>query len=196
MKTIILAGGKSSRMGKNKALMKIGPMRLIDRLIHQFKPISNELILITNERQLYRDVPATLLTDDPLFQGEGPLAGLYTGLSFVKEGACLIVACDLPFASARYGLYMVEQLRKNKRDAVVPMTKRQIHPLFAAYDAKLANKAKETLQRKKRSLKALLDEVNVQYVTMEQEQIVWNMNTMKDYDKAVRMFEGGNEFEL
>ncbi|MBS4206850.1 molybdenum cofactor guanylyltransferase [Bacillus sp. FJAT-50079] len=192
MKTIILAGGKSSRMGENKALMKISGMRVIDRLIAEFTPISEEIILITNDPSLYEGLPVTIVEDCPAYKGHGPLAGIYTGLSAVKNDLCLIVACDLPFASAQFGRALVNKLREKNSDAVVPQDKEQMHPLFAAYDPRIVEKAEQTLKDGKRSVKALLDQIHTEWFHIERdEKIVWNMNTQDDYIEAVKLAKGG-----
>ncbi|MFK4998810.1 molybdenum cofactor guanylyltransferase [Bacillus sp. N9] len=110
MRTIILAGGKSSRMGENKALMKMNGARVIDRLIAEFSPVSEEVILVTNDPLLYEELPVTLLEDCLSYKGQGPLAGIYTGLSAVNNDPCLIVACDLPFATSQFGQMLVNRL--------------------------------------------------------------------------------------
>lgn len=192
VKTIILAGGRSRRMGQNKALMKLDGVRVIDRMIAEFKHVSDKLILIVNEPDIFKDVQAIVFTDERPFKGKGPLAGLYTGLTRANGGACLVVACDMPFASANMGASLVAKLQKNKVEAVVPVVNGQLQPLFAAYDAELVHIIKETLQNGKRSLRDLLDQVHVHYEQIEQETAVfWNMNTVEDYKKAHRMVERG-----
>ncbi|MFD1708681.1 molybdenum cofactor guanylyltransferase [Siminovitchia sediminis] len=191
MVTIILAGGKSSRMGQNKALMKVGGTRVIDRIAFEMRPISEKLIVIANHPGSYKTLDALILEDDLEFKGQGPLAGIYTGLKAAESGPCLIVACDMPFASAELGVKLITLLQKNGREAVIPAQDGQIHPLFGAYHAKIADAVKRTLRDGKRSVKALLDQVNTEFFEIEKEtDAFWNMNTRDDYIAAVKKAEG------
>lgn len=184
-------------MGQNKALMKIGGSRVIDRIISEFAPVSEEMLLIANDREVYEDCPVILLEDEAEYKGHGPLAGLLTGLSAAKEGPCLVIACDMPFSSVQLGLELIKELVENKLDAVVPVTNGQMHPLFAAYDAVIVDLVKETLNEGKRSMKALLDQLNVEFLQVDKESAaVWNMNTIEDYIEAVEMAERSGHDEL
>ncbi len=196
MNTIILAGGKSSRMGQNKALMKVGGIRVIDRIVAEFGPDSDQMIVVANDPAVYEHMDAVILEDEPAFKGQGPLAGIYTGLKKVEEGPCLMIACDMPFVSARLGLELVSILKRSDRDAVVPVHEGRMHPLLAAYDARVSDIVKETLEDGKRSVRALLDRMDVEYFTIKEEIVdVWNMNTMEEYMHAAKLAEGreGND---
>ena len=190
MQTIILAGGKSSRMGQNKAMMRIGGVPVIDRIAAEFAPVSQKMIIIANDPEPYKNMKAVIYQDDPQYKRQGPLAGIYTGLKEAGEGPCLIVACDMPFASLKLGSTLISELKKYDYDAVIPIQQGQIHPLFGAYHSRIADEAKKTLEDGKRAVKALLDRIHVNYYTMDEEtDAVWNMNTMDDYIKAAEAFE-------
>ncbi|MBS4218829.1 molybdenum cofactor guanylyltransferase [Bacillus sp. FJAT-49711] len=190
MKTIILAGGKSSRMGENKALMKIGDKRVIDRIIEEFIPISEEVFLIANEQFYQIEHSVMVLEDTEAYKSQGPLAGILTGLTAAKQGPCLVVACDMPFASADLAKQLVQTLIDKKLDAVVPIVGRQIHPLFSAYDARILTYVHETLKEGKKAVKSLLDRINVEYIEVMDSLDLWNMNTKEDYIEAKKRIEG------
>ncbi|MFS0644724.1 molybdenum cofactor guanylyltransferase [Siminovitchia sp. 179-K 8D1 HS] len=197
MITIILAGGKSSRMGQNKALMPIVGVRVIDRIIAEFRPVSEKVIVIANDAEPYQNLNVLLLEDAPSYKGQGPLAGIYTGLYTAEEGPCLVVACDMPFASAKLGCQLIDILEKNDRDAVIPTDPERIHPLFAAYNARIAEAAKAALEDGKRSVKSMLDRIDAEYVDVgEGIKDVWNMNTSQDYIKAAEMAKGCEENDV
>lgn len=197
MNTIILAGGKSSRMGQNKALMKVGGIRVIDRIAAEFGPESDQMIVVANDPAVYKHMDAVILEDEPAFKGQGPLAGIYTGLKEVGEGPCLIVACDMPFVSAGLGRELVSILKRSDRDAVVPIHEGRMHPLLAAYDARVSDIAKKTLENGKRSVRALLDLMDVEYFTIKEEVVdVWNMNTMAEYIHAEKLLKGERKNDL
>lgn len=195
MNTIILAGGKSSRMGENKALMKVGGVRVIDRLIAEFTSVSEKIILIANEKLPCIDLP--ILEDEKSLKGQGPLAGIFTGLAAAEQDLCLVVACDMPFASRHLGAKLVKKLLENNRDAVIPVVDGQMHPLFAAYNARITEHVKETLSEGKRSVKVLLDRLDVEFIEIEEDKVaLWNMNTKTDYIEAVKIAEGTGRDEL
>ncbi|MCR2821306.1 molybdenum cofactor guanylyltransferase [Lederbergia panacisoli] len=190
METIILAGGKSSRMGENKALMKIGGKRVIDRIIEEFIPISEDVILIANEKIQQLDHSVIVLKDSEAFKGQGPLAGILTGLTAAKKGPCFVVACDMPFASTEMAKKLLHTLTEKNLDAVIPIAEGQIHPLFAAYDAGILSYVHETLKEGKKSVKSLLDRINVEYIEVIDSLDLWNMNTKEDYIEAKKRIEG------
>lgn len=196
MITIILAGGKSSRMGQHKALMQIDGDRVIDRIIAEFRPISEKVIVIANDVKLYKNLNVLLLEDALSYRGQGPLAGIYTGLYAAGAGACLVVACDMPFASAELGCKLIDALGTRDRDAVIPRESGQIHPLFAAYNARIAQTAKATLEEGKRSVKALLDRLDTEYLDINENKAVWNMNTMEDYLEAAELAKGSGRSDV
>lgn len=192
MHTIILAGGKSSRMGQDKAAMEVAGQRMIERLISEFQPVSQRVIVITNRPRAYRDVQAVVREDHPEFKGEGPLAGILAGLTEAGKGPCLVVACDLPFADIHTGMKMASVLQENSAQAAVPSEGGRIHPLFAAYDAGISGTIRELLTAGNRSVRALLETVHTVYWKVEDETDAFlNMNTMEDYIKALSMLEGG-----
>ena len=93
----ILAGGKSSRMGKNKALLPVGKHTMIERIVMVVRSITRDIALITNSPEEYRFLNLPTYADEIV--GIGPLGGIYTALKRGAGERCLIVACDLPFVS-------------------------------------------------------------------------------------------------
>jgi len=196
LKTIILAGGKSSRMGQNKALLPIGGKSIIKRLAETFTPISDEVIIISNEPEKYNELDLSIFPDVKEFRGDGPLAGIYTGINAANVDHCLFLACDMPFASPKIGGYLTQILKNNGVDAVIPSHEGRIHPLFGAYHKRIHSVVKENLLNGKRKMSHLLNAVNAKIVEKqdipeelqkEWEYCFWNMNTMEDYQKAVEL---------
>lgn len=190
MKTIILAGGKSSRMGENKALMKITGKRAIDRMVEEFSPISENVIVVTNEELPQIDDSVLIVEDLEPYKGEGPLAGILTGLTAARKGACFVVACDMPFASRKLASQLKQTLIEKELDAVIPVEDGKIHPLCAVYDAGIHKEVMTTLKEGKRAVKSLLDRIDVKYIEMDKSLDFWNMNTREDYVEAKKIIEG------
>lgn len=129
MTGIILSGGKSSRMGENKAFLRVGGERLIDRTVRIFRSIFDEVIVVTNEPLDYLDQDVTLATD--IVSGKGPLGGIYTGLFFSSFPFSFVAACDMPFLNEAFIRFMIDRAGEN--DIVVPETPDGLQPLHAVY---------------------------------------------------------------
>ena len=126
---IILAGGKNTRMGSNKAFLRLDEERLIDRTVRIYQDIFPEIILVTNEPLLYLDQKIMIVTD--LTRHKGPLMGIYTGLFFAFYEHIFITACDMPFLNRDFIEYMIEI--RGGYDIVVPETAGGLEPLHAVY---------------------------------------------------------------
>ena len=96
---IILAGGKSRRMGANKALMQLGANSLIGHIIRRMRLITDELLLVTNSPTEYGHLNVPMHGD--IFPDTGALGGIYTGLTHASHDVVLCVACDSPFFGTR-----------------------------------------------------------------------------------------------
>ena len=115
---VILAGGKSRRMGENKALMKLGNDSLIGHAIHRMRLLTDELLIITNSPTEYGHLGVSMHGD--ILPDTGALGGIYTGLTHASHDAVLCVACDSPFLAPKLLTYLVSVL--GEYDAVMPET--------------------------------------------------------------------------
>jgi len=129
MTGIILSGGKSSRMGANKAFLHVGGERLIDRTVRIFKELFPEVILVTNSPLDYLDQDCTIATD--IIKGKGPLGGIYTGLFHASHERIFMAACDMPFLNRAFIKYMMDHCADF--DIVVPELPDGLQPLHAIY---------------------------------------------------------------
>jgi molybdenum cofactor guanylyltransferase len=127
---VILAGGQSRRMGYNKALIRIGEQPLIQILADRIRPLTNRIVISSNDESAYRFLNIPVVPD--LFHGHGPLAGIHSAMLREKCSQYLVVACDLP--------NLKEPLLKNliklsqDFDAAIPVTSDKLaHPLCAVY---------------------------------------------------------------
>ena len=95
---VILAGGKSSRMGQNKALMPLGDQRLIDRVVAVLHEVFANLLMVTNSPEVYADLDLPIVAD--IYPDKGSLGGIYSAIYHAPTPYCLVVACDMPFLNA------------------------------------------------------------------------------------------------
>jgi molybdenum cofactor guanylyltransferase len=186
---IILSGGKSSRMGTNKALLKINQKTNIERIAEELKKGFDETILVTNEPETYDFLDVTITLDH--YPGKGPLAGLHAGLLASQYEVNFIVACDMPFISAEMARDLVSQI--GKYDAVIPVINGRQHPLFSVFSKKTLAKIEEAIENNSLRMQSLLDHLDVHYLTEKDlkgysesslERIFFNMNHPNEYENA------------
>ena len=95
----ILAGGKSQRMGTNKAFLLINNEPIISHTVTTLREITHDLLIVTNHPELYAEFQVTVVRDLQL--GLGPIGAILTALSLTENSHVLVVACDLPFLNLR-----------------------------------------------------------------------------------------------
>jgi len=127
----ILAGGKSDRMGQDKALMLFMGKPLIEHVIERLKPLAEEIFIVVNQPEGYKYLQLPLHPD--IIPGCGSLGGIYTSLSVASSSLVAVVGCDMPFANLPLYEYERELLSLEKVDAAVPATPQGLEPLHAIY---------------------------------------------------------------
>jgi molybdenum cofactor guanylyltransferase len=188
---IILAGGRSSRMGQNKALLSLGGATVIERVRDELKKVVQDIIIVTSSPEDYRFLGCTLAAD--IYQDGGPLAGLHAGLKNSQSDYNLVAACDMPFLSAGLGRILLNEL--GECQAAVPEISGQLHPLFGAYHKGLCRRAEEMLEAGDRKMRNLLTEdsrILSEKELLEKgwagaEACLFNMNHPSEYEQAKRM---------
>src|SRR6056297_1490049 len=97
---VILAGGKSKRMGQNKELLNINNRRLVEMQISKLEKDFEEILVITNYPQYYYGLNCNTFSD--IIKGKGPLGGIYTGLVYSSSLHTYFLACDMPIVNRDY----------------------------------------------------------------------------------------------
>ncbi len=129
MTGIILAGGKNSRMGTDKAFLQINKELLIDKNIRLLKQVFPEVIIVVANPGRYLRQQATIVTD--IFPDRGAMGGLYTGLFFSTNQYAFVTACDMPFLNPGFIQYMAD--KADGYDIVIPSPPDGLQPLNAVY---------------------------------------------------------------
>ena len=177
---IILAGGKSSRFGSNKALAEFNGTPLIERVTGVLGRIFKDLMIITNNPLEYSYLKIPLYQD--LVKGLGPVGGIYTGLDALDDGWAFFCACDMPFINEGLVRYLAGA--KDGFDAVVPRVDWKIEPLHSLYSKNCLPAMKELIYKKEYQTIKAFDKINVRFV--EEEEI-------KTYDPQLRTFLNVNK---
>lgn len=186
---IILAGGKSSRMGTNKALLSMDGKPNIEVIKDQLTPFFSDIILVTNDFEAYEFLEVPMVKDE--YIDKGPLAGIHTGLKNSNTETNFFVACDMPFVSGKLAKYLVELC--STRDGVVPRINGTLHPLFSVFQKSVLPKVERCLQEDRLRIRDLLEQLNILYINEGDldrvmvgniEKVFYNMNYPLDYQKA------------
>ena len=128
---VIQAGGKSKRFGRDKALVDFQGQTLIQRIVDRLKQIADEMIVVTNQPGDYEFLKTPMIGD--VQPGKGILMGLLTAFSNAMYPVVAIVACDMPFVSARLIKAQWSILDFDNVDVVIPGTEHGLEPLHAVY---------------------------------------------------------------
>jgi molybdopterin-guanine dinucleotide biosynthesis protein A len=139
---IILAGGRSSRMGRDKTLLVYRNETLITRTVNEMRGVADEIIIASNAVDKYHLEGVREVADT--FPGMGPLGGMHAALTAARHEVAFVVAGDMPFFTARLGEYLLS--RKDGYDAVVPRIGGEWEPLCAVYSRACAAPIEECLR--------------------------------------------------
>lgn len=186
MTGIILAGGKSKRMGSNKAFLTLEGERLIDRTVRTFRDIFREVILVTNTPFDYLDQDCTITTD--IIKDMGALGGIYTGLFFASNDHAFVSACDMPFLNKSFIEYMIEH--RDDHDIIVPESSDGMQPLHAIYSRRCLPAIKRIIDKKQlkitgfyKGLKSITLRGDIIRRFDPGEKMFFNVNSQQDLDR-------------
>jgi molybdopterin-guanine dinucleotide biosynthesis protein A len=159
---IVLAGGRSARMGQDKAVIAWEGTTLLERAVAELSRIGVVVVVRAPGQELPALHAAAIVTDDA-HPDRGPLQGLASGLRAVGAGATAFVCgVDMPLMDAAFALRVLAALDAGARvDAAVPVVGGRPQPLAAAYRSEVADRAEQFLADGGRSLMALLDLLEV-----------------------------------
>ncbi|NWF77989.1 MAG: molybdenum cofactor guanylyltransferase [Chloroflexi bacterium] len=193
MTSIILAGGKSSRLGRNKALQTIGGKTLIQWIVDRLAILSTEIIIATAHGEAIPCSSAvTIRTVADVYPGKGPLGGIHAGLMASSSSRAIVVSCDIPFLSVGLLKYMTQICPAF--DVVVPRIKDKIEPLCAVYSQNCLAHLQKLLEQDKRQIRKLFSMVKVKYV--EEDEInrfdpehlsFFNINSQAELERARKL---------
>ncbi len=184
---LILAGGQSRRMGRNKAFLEWKGRPLIADLIDRFRPISDDVILIAPDLKPFQGLHARLVPDPS--PPVGPLGGLWSGLLGARHEWAFAMACDMPLVDPRVVEWMFEQ--RGEADAVVLLDDQgRPEPLHALYRVSCLNAIASALACGQRAMLAFYPAIRVRYLppsmwrAVDPEGRSWrNINTPEDWKR-------------
>jgi molybdopterin-guanine dinucleotide biosynthesis protein A len=189
MNCIILAGGKNSRMKKNKAFLKINNSTIIESLLNKFHKNFSNIILVTNEPWLYQHLDVTITSD--IIPSKGPLSGIHAGLEISEETLNFVVACDMPNLKWEFAYYLLNF--KEDYDVIVPHLKGNFEPLCAIYSKNCSKRLKYCLENNIYKITEFYGLVKTRPVSASElsaygniANILLNVNTPREYENFTK----------
>jgi len=175
---IILAGGKSSRMGVDKSLLAVNGQPMIAHIVKQLEHHFDEVIIGANDPGKYAFLKRAVVPD--VEKNRGPLMGIYSCLRASSTEVNFITACDIPEMNLRLIQNMINLTRD--ADIVMPIKKGERHePLYAVYRKSIAGKAEFVLNNNGKRIIELLDHVRVKLIEFSDTGWYQNLNLKDDY---------------
>lgn len=181
---VILAGGESSRMGRNKALLEVNGERMIETAYRRMAELFDEVLLVTNTPESYDFIPCRKIAD--IHPGMGPLGGIHAALSSSVAERAFVIACDMPGLNPR----LIRELCgiEGGGDVVIPETPGGLEPLHAVYSKSCLPKMEQMLFAGERRILSFFDLAQVRLVprgriaALDPEYASFrNINTQEDY---------------
>jgi len=194
----ILAGGGSRRFGRDKALVEVGGLPMLRRMIALLQSVAKN-VKVVGAREKYAQFEKEIVSDG--WPGEGPLGGIITALQDSALEAersewNLIVSCDMPFLTAEWLAFLCQRAAKSGAQVVVPHSMHGPEPLCACYRTDAAGALRAAFESGVRKVTQGLQHVTTEVLDEADwkrfdsaGRLFWNMNTAADYEEARRILE-------
>lgn len=186
MNAVILVGGKSRRMGSNKAFLKIGEKTFLEQQIELLGNVFDEIMISANSVDEYKGYGLPVIQD--IYPEKGPLGGIYTALVNSKTDYSFVTACDMPFIEK--GLISYLGSLTEGYDVVVPLNGEMLEPLHAFYSKNCIGPIKRELDENNLKVTKFFSQVNVKKVSIgefmesnERKNPLTNLNTVNEYNE-------------
>lgn len=185
----IQAGGKSSRMGEDKGLLKFGDQALVKFILNQVKGLAEEAFIVSNNKNEYLEFGLPVYSD--IYKDIGALGGIHTILNFTQSDYVLILACDMPFVNLPLVKYMMSFTPDF--DVIVPQLEDAfVEPFKAFYSKSCLPAVNSAIKRGQKRVISFFEDVNVKVVGPEKVRMFdpefksfLNVNTPNDYQEAL-----------
>jgi len=191
--SIVLAGGKSRRLGRNKAMECVGSEQLISTVIGKLSQLTEKTVVVVasldDKAKLRNTLPSSVETLVDIYPRAGAFGGIYTGLTLSNHPWGLVVACDMPFLNLGLLQHMLS-VRKSY-DVVVPMLDGLPEPLHALYSKACLPRMERQIQAGELKIAHFINEVRVNYLSQQaiedfdrEHLSFFNVNTQSDLEMA------------
>jgi molybdenum cofactor guanylyltransferase len=186
----VTAGGRSSRMGRDKAWLELDGQAMIERVIAALKPVTTSVAVIANSPE-YEQLGLPVYSD--VHAGIGPLEAIRTALANARTPRVVLVGCDLPFVTAELFSFLLNL--KGDHQAIVPVgADERLEPLCAVYSTGALEPVTRLIESGGRKVSLLFGQIRTRLVTFTEighlpgaESFFENVNTQEEYLRAVEV---------
>jgi molybdopterin-guanine dinucleotide biosynthesis protein A len=173
---IILAGGKSSRMGFDKGMAVLNGKKMVEWVIAALQSVCSQILIVSNTNNYNQlDYPVY----DDIYKNTGPLGGIYTGLTYSSTDYNLVVACDMPFINTN--IFSLLLSFAGDYSIVVPSVNGRFEPLCAFYHKQTCHKINDLILQQSWKLQQVIRQFHYKEIKLEDTQtelsIFANINT-------------------
>ena len=187
MTGIVLAGGRSSRMGRDKSVLPWHNSDLVQTVIGKVGQVCEDIVLVSNQP---RNVPHRVRVVGDIMPGMGPLGGIHAGLTHAKHPLAFVTACDMPYIAPEAISFLFQQAGE-EWDVVIPTDGDQFEPMFAVYRKTCIPAIEALLTENRRRIVGFFPLVRVKKIDVsclrqfDQELTMFtNINTAEEYERA------------
>lgn len=183
----VLAGGKSSRMGSDKALLELDGVPMIARATATLRAVFSAVVIASDRRAEYEFLDAPILPD--VLKNCGPLGGIHAALLLTKAEQLFVLATDMPFVSPEVIRHIVANADSH---ATIPMLEGRVQPLCALYKRSCLPVIERALYEKRFAVHDVLEELNPTFVALTPRlafyspNLLDNLNAPRDIERALR----------
>jgi len=184
----ILAGGKSTRMGRDKALLDLKGKPFIQHVAEALQLVFRSVIIISDHGDRYRFLHLPVYQD--IFKNCGPLGGIHSALTHVSTEAVFLASCDVPFLSPSIIRYVVG--RKTQNDVTLLYGGNSLQPLCGLYKRHCLPTVEHHLEQGRYSVLECLREIHTTVLSPEldgaatESHALMNINTPSDYEHCLK----------
>ena len=189
MAALLLAGGKSSRMGQDKALLNFGEDTFLEFLSGVLTSIFSQTLVVVDKKEKCKglDLKGAVAVED-ILRNRGPLAGIYTGLSYSKHQASCVFTCDMPFVDETLIRELAGFWQADYDVVCLEDAGGRLQPFPGIYLRSSRHLIHLLLERKEASMARFLAVAAVKPLVLQRKKIrvLTNMNTIEDYYQVLR----------
>jgi len=178
---VILAGGKSTRMGSDKALLRLGGKFFLERIAGSLSPVADTVVISAGEVGKYSELGFPVITD--IHHDCGALGGIHAVLSQISTSRAFFISCDLPLVTEVACQRIADTVTGN--DVVIGRCDGRIHPLFGIYNKNVLPVVERCLAVGRYSVMSCLEELIVTVVDFSDPALMFNINTPEDYRRLL-----------
>jgi molybdenum cofactor guanylyltransferase len=188
---VILAGGKSQRMGFDKQFLEIDEKKLMKIIIDKLRKEFSEIIVVTNRPEEYTHLCDKVLSDE--IKGFGPLSGIHVGLKASSSKYAYFLACDMPNISLEYIKFMKDKISDENYDVCVARYREWIEPFNAFYSKDIIPNIEQQFLNNQRSVFSFINKLKTLYISEDEAkkfspnwEMFCNLNTREDLEKYLK----------